>query len=67
MKAEFREYENDFCIELMPESGEEILRAARLGLTSKKGARVFISFGEKEARISLSFAKNRNKNNSISK
>lgn len=61
MIADLKEYQGSFGIELLPETTEEILRAARLGLLSKKGARVYITFGEANARISLSFSKNKSK------
>ena len=61
MKADLNEYGDSFGVELVPETATEILRAARLGLLSKKGARVYITFGEANARISLSFSKNKSK------
>jgi hypothetical protein len=67
MKIEFTEYDDDFNVELITETSEEILRVARLGLTAKKGARVFINFGQGSARIGLSFTKHKNKYPSIRK
>lgn len=67
MRAEFREYYSSFFVEVTPETTEEVLRAARLGILARKGAKTFITFGEQNARISFRFEKNKRAYPSIEK
>lgn len=59
MKATIFEDSGCFSVELIPETLEENLKVARIGLMARKGARTYISVGADAARASVFFYKSR--------